>query len=69
MAESPTMDVSCWTFIRMAQLAEPFMHKGGQGPSSQEPNRANDTDVMACLLASGLAFASETAKSLLQMKY
>jgi enoyl-[acyl-carrier protein] reductase I len=24
-----TMDVSCWTFIRMAHLAEPLMHKGG----------------------------------------
>jgi enoyl-[acyl-carrier protein] reductase I len=24
-----TMDVSCWTFIRMAQLAEPLMRKGG----------------------------------------
>jgi enoyl-[acyl-carrier protein] reductase I len=24
-----TMDVSCWTFIRMACLAEPLMHKGG----------------------------------------
>lgn len=23
------MDVSCWTFIRMAHLAEPLMHKGG----------------------------------------
>ncbi len=29
MAESPPMDVSCWTFIRMAHLAEPLMHKGG----------------------------------------
>ena len=24
-----TMDVSCWSFIRMAQLAEPLMTKGG----------------------------------------
>jgi enoyl-[acyl-carrier protein] reductase I len=24
-----TMDVSCWTFIRMAHLAEPLMHQGG----------------------------------------
>src|SRR6187397_2702684 len=24
-----TMDVSCWTFIRMARLAEPWMRKGG----------------------------------------
>jgi len=24
-----TMEVSCWTFIRMAHLAEPLMHKGG----------------------------------------
>ena len=24
-----TMDVSCWTFIRMAHLAEPLMQKGG----------------------------------------
>jgi enoyl-[acyl-carrier protein] reductase I len=24
-----TMDVSCWTFIRMARLAEPLMRKGG----------------------------------------
>jgi enoyl-[acyl-carrier protein] reductase I len=24
-----TMDVSCWTFIRMANLAEPLMRKGG----------------------------------------
>jgi enoyl-[acyl-carrier protein] reductase I len=24
-----TMDVSCWTFIRMAHLAEPLMHGGG----------------------------------------
>jgi enoyl-[acyl-carrier-protein] reductase (NADH) len=24
-----TTDVSCWTFIRMAHLAEPLMHKGG----------------------------------------
>jgi enoyl-[acyl-carrier protein] reductase I len=24
-----TMDVSCWTFIRMASLAEPLMHTGG----------------------------------------
>ena len=24
-----TLDVSCWTFIRMAQLAEPLMRKGG----------------------------------------
>lgn len=24
-----TMDVSCWSFIRMAQLAEPLMRKGG----------------------------------------
>jgi enoyl-[acyl-carrier protein] reductase I len=24
-----TMDVSCWTFIRMAHLAEPLMHEGG----------------------------------------
>ena len=24
-----TMDVSCWTFIRMAHLAEPLMSKGG----------------------------------------
>src|SRR5262249_32281118 len=24
-----TMDVSCWTFIRMAHLAEPLMTKGG----------------------------------------
>jgi enoyl-[acyl-carrier protein] reductase I len=24
-----TMDVSCWTFIRMAHLAEPLMRKGG----------------------------------------
>ena len=24
-----TMDVSCWTFIRMAKLAEPLMPKGG----------------------------------------
>ncbi len=24
-----TMDVSCWTFIRMAQLAEPLMTRGG----------------------------------------
>jgi enoyl-[acyl-carrier protein] reductase I len=24
-----TMDVSCWTFIRMAHLAEPLMNKGG----------------------------------------
>lgn len=24
-----TMDVSCWTFIRMAHLAEPLMKKGG----------------------------------------
>lgn len=24
-----TMDVSCWSFIRMAQLAEPLMKKGG----------------------------------------
>src|SRR5436853_6182956 len=23
------MDVSCWTFIRMAHLAEPLMRKGG----------------------------------------
>ena len=26
---SSTMDVSCWTFIRMAHLAEPLMRKGG----------------------------------------
>jgi enoyl-[acyl-carrier protein] reductase I len=26
---STTMDVSCWTFIRMARLAEPLMRKGG----------------------------------------
>src|SRR5262249_32204900 len=25
----PTMDVSCWTFMRMAHLAEPLMKKGG----------------------------------------
>src|SRR6201988_4948259 len=24
-----TLDVSCWTFIRMAHLAEPLMRKGG----------------------------------------
>src|SRR6185436_1519857 len=24
-----TMDVSCWTFLRMAHLAEPLMRKGG----------------------------------------
>jgi enoyl-[acyl-carrier protein] reductase I len=24
-----TMDVSCWTFVRMAHLAEPLMRKGG----------------------------------------
>src|SRR6478672_7658790 len=24
-----TMDVSCWTFMRMAHLAEPLMKKGG----------------------------------------
>ena len=24
-----TMDISCWSFIRMAQLAEPLMKKGG----------------------------------------
>jgi enoyl-[acyl-carrier protein] reductase I len=24
-----TMDVSCWSFIRMAHLAEPLMHQGG----------------------------------------
>ena len=24
-----TMDVSCWTFLRMAHLAEPLMHEGG----------------------------------------
>jgi enoyl-[acyl-carrier-protein] reductase (NADH) len=24
-----TMDVSCWTFIRMAHLAEPLMDRGG----------------------------------------
>jgi enoyl-[acyl-carrier protein] reductase I len=24
-----TMDVSCWSFIRMAHLAEPLMHSGG----------------------------------------
>ena len=24
-----TMDISCWTFIRMARLAEPLMRKGG----------------------------------------
>ena len=24
-----TMDVSCWSFIRMAHLAEPLMKKGG----------------------------------------
>jgi len=24
-----TMEVSCWTFIRMAHLAEPLMHNGG----------------------------------------
>jgi enoyl-[acyl-carrier protein] reductase I len=24
-----TLDVSCWTFIRMAHLAEPLMHEGG----------------------------------------
>src|SRR5690242_13856055 len=24
-----TMDISCWTFIRMAKLAEPLMRKGG----------------------------------------
>jgi enoyl-[acyl-carrier protein] reductase I len=24
-----TMDVSCWTFLRMAHLAEPLMKKGG----------------------------------------
>jgi enoyl-[acyl-carrier protein] reductase I len=24
-----TMDVSCWTFMRMAHLTEPLMHKGG----------------------------------------
>ena len=24
-----TMDVSCWSFIRMARLAEPLMRKGG----------------------------------------
>jgi enoyl-[acyl-carrier protein] reductase I len=23
------MEVSCWTFIRMAHLAEPLMRKGG----------------------------------------
>ena len=28
-AFSTTMDVSCWTFIRMAHLAEPLMRKGG----------------------------------------
>jgi enoyl-[acyl-carrier protein] reductase I len=26
---STTMDVSCWTFMRMAKLAEPLMRKGG----------------------------------------
>jgi enoyl-[acyl-carrier protein] reductase I len=26
---STTMDVSCWTFVRMAKLAEPLMRKGG----------------------------------------
>lgn len=26
---STTMDVSCWTFIRMAHLAEPLMREGG----------------------------------------
>lgn len=26
---SKTMEVSCWSFIRMAQLAEPLMKKGG----------------------------------------
>ena len=26
---STTMDVSCWTFIRMAHLAEPLMRRGG----------------------------------------
>src|SRR4029077_10334979 len=26
---STTMDVSCWTFVRMAKLAEPLMLKGG----------------------------------------
>ena len=29
MALPTTMDVSCWTFIRMAHLAEPLMRKGG----------------------------------------
>jgi enoyl-[acyl-carrier protein] reductase I len=24
-----TLDVSCWTFLRMAKLAEPLMHSGG----------------------------------------
>ena len=24
-----TMDVSCWSFMRMAHLAEPLMHRGG----------------------------------------
>ena len=24
-----TLDVSCWTFIRMAHLAEPLMRRGG----------------------------------------
>ena len=28
-AFATTMDVSCWTFIRMAHLAEPLMRKGG----------------------------------------
>ena len=28
-AFAKTMDVSCWTFIRMAHLAEPLMKKGG----------------------------------------
>src|ERR1700754_1782874 len=26
----PTMDVSCWTFMRMAHLAEPLMKNGGK---------------------------------------
>src|SRR4029450_2016154 len=31
-----TLDVSCWTFIRMAHLAEPLMRKGGTAKAALE---------------------------------
>ena len=34
-----TLDISCWSFIRMAHLAEPLMSKGGETSTTSPPTR------------------------------